>query len=164
MNCQEAEPLLFAERDGVLDSNQRAALDRHYDGCPKCRQRREAVAAAMVEFQQDYSAVAVPGVDAEWRALRVRLETSRRPSARRLLGPLLWLGVPLGAAAALAFAFFGRVPERSQLGNETLAQSATARAEFVEVADQDASPLVYVDNDSGWLVVWAVDGAAQGSG
>lgn len=31
----------------------------------------------------------------------------------------------------------------------------TARAEFVETDDEDASPFVFVDDESGWLIVWA---------
>ena len=32
-----------------------------------------------------------------------------------------------------------------------------AQAEYVEAGNVDASTIVYVDKDSGWLVVWATD-------
>ena len=36
--------------------------------------------------------------------------------------------------------------------------------DFVEAGDTSASTMVYVDKDSGWLVVWATDGEVKGNG
>ena len=41
---------------------------------------------------------------------------------------------------------------------------AKAGADFVEAGDPNASTMVYVDKDSGWLVVWATDVDAQTRG
>ncbi len=45
-----------------------------------------------------------------------------------------------------------------------LAGESFARADFVELTDGSATPLVYVDRESGWLVVWAVEGESTGHG
>ena len=57
--------------------------------------------------------------------------------------------MPLGAAAALA-----AVAVIGPSWTDDDGPQAVARAEFVEVSG-DASSVVYVDDKSGWLVVWA---------
>ena len=42
-------------------------------------------------------------------------------------------------------------------GSEDSLYDNTARADFVEAGDANASTMVYVDKDSGWLVVWATN-------
>ncbi|MEN9403282.1 MAG: hypothetical protein RL091_1985, partial [Verrucomicrobiota bacterium] len=41
---------------------------------------------------------------------------------------------------------------------------AVARAEYVEAGDVNASTMVYVDKESGWLVVWATNVDTKTSG
>jgi hypothetical protein len=57
--------------------------------------------------------------------------------------------LPLGAAAALA-----AVAVVGPSWTDDEGPQAVARAEFVEVSG-NASSVVYVDDKSGWLVVWA---------
>ncbi|MBI2518335.1 MAG: zf-HC2 domain-containing protein [Opitutae bacterium] len=158
MNCRETEALLLAERDGVLTTTQHAELARHVAACPACRQLRADLAEAAAALRADVSGVRVPDAGQEWRVLQGKLPATAGSSAkRRRLAPVIWFGAPLAAAAALAFAYFGLRTEPRHA--EFVAPLAdTARADFVEVADAKASTMVYVDKDSGWLVVWAVDG------
>ena len=160
MNCRDAEPLLFAERDGALTSEERAALAQHVAACPACRRACADLAAANAALRTAAANVAVPDADREWQVLRQRLtaQSPRRVGARRL-APVAWIGLSLAAAAALALAFLGG--HRPFGGNPDAAD--LARAEFVEVKDSSASTMVYVDQESGWLVVWAVpDSSAKG--
>ncbi len=105
----------------------------------------------MDTLRTDAARVTVPDVDAEWRLLHARLNAPRR----RTLAPVTWIGLPLAAAAAVALAFFVTRPAPS-----TVAGAAVASVDYVDVAGRDATPVVYVDNDSGMLVVWAVDNSA----
>jgi hypothetical protein len=160
MNCRSAEPLLLAERDGVLSPAQRAELASHVAACAECRRFRSDLAAAMEAVRAKVQAVPLPDVDAEWRAVQAKINggsaTERSAASRnekRRLAPIVWISAPLAAAAAVALALFVQrpVPAPALSGDGVIA----ARADFVEVADPTATPIVYADKESGWLVVWA---------
>ena len=167
MNCRDIEPLLLAERDGVLTSKQHAELAAHVAGCPACRQARLNYGDAVTFLKTDAANVAVPDADKEWRTIRAQLHgESAKPAKKRPLAPVIWFSAPLAAAAALAFAFFvtrSPVPPTPGLTPQT-SVTEIARADFVEAGDTTASTMVYVDKDSGWLVVWATDSEVKGSG
>ncbi len=178
MNCRETENLLFAERDGTLTTEQRAALGRHVAECSACRHLRADLATAADTWRTATARVKAPDADTEWRKLHARLHGAEvRTPAKRRLAPivfrgenrvrnLLWLAAPLAAAAAVALALFVQTRQANPAGSETTPATAalTARAEYVQVSGADASPMVYLDKESGWLVVWAVDGKAPTSG
>jgi len=161
MNCRAIEPLLLAERDGVLAPNQYAALDQHVADCPACRQMRASISAAMADFQTDAAHVPLPDINNEWQALHARLNGAgtARPEKRRRFAPVIWFGASLATAAAIAFAFL--TPQNATPKAETTTEVASA--EFVEAGNANASTMVYVDKESGWLVVWATDSAAERS-
>src|SRR3954463_16252637 len=115
MNCREAQDQVFAERDGALESTQRAALDSHVAQCATCRRIRDDLAAAFVMWRFEVEKSKVPDAEREWYAVRRRIRggveagtQSGTARSRRNLVP--WLALPLGAAAAAAVAFFV-VPE-----------------------------------------------------
>jgi len=162
MNCRDIEPLLLAERDSVLTSDQHASLERHVAACLSCQQLRARLREALDAYRTDAANVAVPDADAEWLTLRTRLQGAvARPVRPRQRAPVIWFGSSLGAAAALALVFLNG-PRQSP--NSTVAAPMVAQAEFVEAGDNTASTLVYVDKDSGWLVVWAADRAPNTNG
>jgi predicted anti-sigma-YlaC factor YlaD len=157
MNCRDIEPLLLAERDGVLTSKQHAELAEHVAGCPTCRQARLNYGDAVTFLKTDAANVAVPDADQEWRAIRAQLHgESAKPAKKRPLAPVIWFGAPLAAAAAIAIAFLAQDP-RPQTPVSAALAAEIARADFVEAGDTNASTMVYVDKDSGWLVVWATE-------
>lgn len=158
MNCSSIAMLLSAERDGRLAPGELAELERHVAACPACREARAHLAAAATAWRTRTAQVAVPDPAGEWDRLRARVQdaTVRLPRRRRL-APVIWLSLPLAAAAALALIFLlpaGPAPE----------PRAVARAEFVEAGDAGTSTMVFVDKESGWLVVWADEPAAGGRG
>lgn len=149
MNCRDIEPLLLAERDGVLTSEQHAELAKHITACPACRQERLIYGEAVTFLKTDAANVAVPDVEGEWRALRSLLcGEGAKPARKPRLAPLIWFGAPLAAAAALAIAFLVSRPS----------------APPPPADEAPAATIAYVDNDSGWLVVWAADAGTQTSG
>lgn len=160
MKCHDAAPLLSADRDGALTSSQRAELARHLADCAACRQAQAELAAAMSAFQADAARVTVPDADEQWRLLRAQIE-SQTSVPRRRLAPAAWFTLPLAAAAAIAVALFLGRPAPADNVPLALGSGEFARADFVEVTDPGATPLVYTDRESGWLVVWAVEGATE---
>jgi anti-sigma factor RsiW len=156
MNCQDANPLLSAARDGELSESQRAALERHVSGCAACQQVQASWQAAAEALRAEAAQVRVPDAEIEWHRLEARLATPHRETRRRV-APVAWFGLPLAAAAAVAVAFFIGQPARIALNSAGIPDGDYARADFVDVADRDATPVVFLDKESGVLVVWSVD-------
>lgn len=169
MNCRDIEPLLLAERDGVLTPKQHADLATHVAGCPACRRERAIYGEAVTFLKTDAANVVVPDADKEWRTIRAQIQgAAAKPGKKSPLAPVIWFTAPLAAAAALVIAFLSG-PQTPDTESQILLNPAppgaeAARADFVEAGDANASTMVYVDKDSGWLVVWAADGEVKGSG
>lgn len=171
MNCRDSESLILAERDGALTKVQLASLSDHVAACPACHQLRTRVAAALDAYQADVAAIPVPDADEAWRDLQARLHGGESKSSRkRPLAPVIWFTAPLAAAAAIAIAFLVTKPIPSTPSGELAFTpppydpSTIAGADFVEAGDPNASTMVYVDKESGWLVVWATDVDTKTSG
>jgi hypothetical protein len=159
MNCPEAETLLQAERDNALTAEQRAALDRHLAGCDSCRELQGALRLAGETVRAEATNVPVPDADTEWRKLRASLHGAEVPEQpRRRLAPVIWLAAPLAAAAAIALAFIFQSPRP----NAPHGAVALASVDYVEAGRADASTMVYQDQQSGWVVVWASDTKSSG--
>ncbi|HVT71523.1 MAG TPA: zf-HC2 domain-containing protein [Lacunisphaera sp.] len=162
MNCRDVEPLVLAGNDDTLTEVQRAAVAHHVATCPACRRLQAGVAAALSSYRADVAAVTVPEPETEWQRLRPRLPQPR-PAAKRPLAPVVWLGSALAAAAAIAFAFLSPKPRPATPVVFSPDNEVVAEAEFVEAGNINASTMVYLDKESGWLVVWATDDAGAGT-
>lgn len=161
MNCHDSENLILAERDRELTKEQQTTLSSHLTSCPACRDFQANLHRALDSYRTTAGIIPVPDSNEAWRDLQAGLPRGKdKASRKRPLAPIIWYSAPLAAAAAIAFAFvLGRSP--SPAAEFPL---ETARAEFVEAGDTNATTMVYVDKDSGWLVVWATDAGTQGSG
>ena len=173
MNCRDIESLILTERDGTLTEAQLASLSVHVASCPTCAEFRSDLSATISDYKAVAARIKIPDVDEAWLDLRVRLQEEKSNSPRkRPAAPVLWLAVPLAVAAAIALAFFVNRPARpTPTPSAEVAftpppydPSTIAGADFVEAGDPNASTLVYVDKDSGWLVVWATDVDTKTSG
>lgn len=164
MNCHEVKNRLFAGSDGALSSSERAALDSHVAHCADCRRVRDDLGAALTAWRAENDRAPLPDIEREWHAVRrvIRggipagtVATLDRP--RRRLLP--WVAVPVMAAAAAAITFYmGSNVERPEEIEAPARPTApqVARADSIEVPGK-ATTTVYVDDKSGWLVVWASD-------
>lgn len=148
MNCRDIEPLLLAERDGVLTPEQHAALAQHVAGCSTCRESRLIYGEAITFLKTDVANVAVPDIDEEWRAVRAQIRHPVPAAKKRPLAPVIWFGAPLAAAAAIAVAF-------------SVSRPATPA---ISPDEAPVASVAYVDGDSGWLVVWSPEATAKTSG
>jgi predicted anti-sigma-YlaC factor YlaD len=153
MNCREAQDQFFAERDGARAQRDSAAFDEHLNHCTGCQQVRSAYVAGIAHSRAEVAAVAVPDAVRAWQDVRRELRTTRTARSPAF-GWLTWLGAPLAAAAALAVAIFVNPDWRARFGVDA---PIVARAEYVEVPSVNATTMVFVDDKSGWLVVFASD-------
>ncbi|MEZ5413772.1 MAG: zf-HC2 domain-containing protein [Opitutaceae bacterium] len=150
MSCHDTQRLLSQAQDVTLSEQQRDVLARHLAACPVCRQYQAELANAAAVFRQDATAIVAPDIDQEIRAVQARL--SAPPKRRkRSLAPIVWLGAPLAAAAAVVFTFLSNTQSMPMTSPDT----AVTHVDYVITGDPAASTMVYVDQDSGWLVVWA---------
>lgn len=169
MNCREIEPLLFANRDRALAPVEQERLQAHLADCPACRHSQAMLALATDAWRRHDAAVPTPDPTREWQRLRRRLhESDSRAGSPRWRPLLAWSAIPLAAAATLLIVLRGTPPADPGANPTKIAAlpatppatatpPAMASAEYVEAADPGASTLVYVDQKSGWLVVWASD-------
>lgn len=158
MVCRAAQHLIYAERDRALTSDERAGLQAHVSGCGACQRMRDQFGAAMTAWREEAASAVAPDPEKAWqdihRAIRIERDGARRKTR------LPWM-LPLGAAAGLAvyaLAHFGtpdRLPDAIPVAHET-----GAGVEFVDVPAGAAS-MVFVDDESGWVVVWSTPSADQ---
>ena len=166
MNCREAQSQIFAERDGALENSQRVALDGHLTSCGDCRRIRENLTASLTAWRIEVIETPVPDAEREWHAVRRRIRGGAEAGAVRDSRPrrnlFAWVGIPLGAAAALAFGVFVSSPSSSTVQPGERSGSHVARANSVEVPGNNATTMVFVDDKSGVLFVLAADGGKRG--
>lgn len=160
MNCCKAHSLLSTERDGPLEAAAQSALEAHLAACPTCRRVQADLAAGFGGWRAQSAAVSVPDAQQEWWEVRRRMrggestgEAGARPMTKLVW---FWRALPIAAATAIAavlfFPRFAPDDPAADAGGPTL-----ARANSVEVPGQAASTMVFVDEKSGWLIVWAAD-------
>lgn len=158
MNCRQAQDHLFADR-GALENDQRDALDAHVATCPACRRINENLTAALTDWRRAAELAPVPDSEREWHAVRRKIRGGAEAGTTGTIAParrrfLPWLAVPFGAAAAIATALY--VASDPSQASDGATHSHIARADSVE-APGAAQTMVYVDEKSGWLVVYAKD-------
>ena len=159
MTCREAQDRLFSADSGAppAHGSQQAA---HQVGCPRCRSLEAELESALGSWRRTTAATPTPDAEHAWQVLRRRLRENQGhgdASARR--GTLAWLTLPIGAVAA-AVALFMAAPADTTRGGS--AQDVTvASAEAVDAPGEQASTMVFVDEKSGWLIVWASDAAPR---
>jgi predicted anti-sigma-YlaC factor YlaD len=162
VNCHPAEKLLSAERDQTLGADARAELEAHLAECAACRKLRTVLAESATAWRVNTAEARAPDERVEWQRIRRRLngaamDESRRPGWNVFA---VWRGVALAGAAAamlLGFVFGPGLAEQSRG-----ASAAIAATDTVEVAGDATSAVVFVDQKSGWLVVWAAAPADGG--
>lgn len=117
-------------------------------------------------FQNDAAQVIVPDANEVWRELQSRLaQPDTKPLKKRPLAPVIWFGTSLAAAAAaLTLAYLGTFTSGSHPAPLTTPTGQVAQADYVEAGNQNATTMVFSDQESGWLVVWATETDSGSSG
>jgi anti-sigma factor RsiW len=155
MNCHTAQDQLLRAADGGLAATQQTALNAHVESCATCRQYAESLNSLPELLKHDAESVSGPDADQMWNDISARLNTPDEEQAKsRKISPIIWLTAPIAAAATLAFVF---LPQHNDETSPTVAGANIAQVDYVEIEDPDSTAMVYVDKESGWLVVWADD-------
>lgn len=167
MNCRQALSLIATEREAPNEASVCADLESHLAVCGSCRRARSNLAALLGAWRAQASAVNAPDAGREWRELRRRHRGAGEvavPLRGRGHRPFAWLSLTLAAAAAMALALF--LPHTApDPAIKTAFLPAVARVESVDVPGGNTSTMVFVDDQSGWLIVWASDaGGNAGQG
>ena len=155
MKCTECTRLLLSEGGVPPSPGWQYQVAAHVAACPDCRRLQSDLAMMRETWKSDTAQVAIPDANAAWAELRPLLRQPARQTKRRL-APLFWISAPLAAAAAFTFVMLNPV---APTGSESV---LAVHADFVEAGNPAASTMVYVDKDSGWLVVWAADAGSSG--
>ena len=159
MNCREVQSELFAETEVTPANPRRAGVEAHVAHCAACRRVRDDLTAALAAWRSDISKVTVPDAELEWHAVRRRIRGGGgEPSVRSRRSWTSWLGLPLATAAAVVLLM---VAPASRAPRLEIPVGEVARAENIEAPGNDASTMVFVDDKSGWLIVWASDATTQ---
>lgn len=161
MNCHKSHQLLSAERDGFLTADQQISLETHLKDCSRCRKVRPLVAASVESWRDSTASIQMPDVDRAWQDIRRAKRTEGSANSRHYAGALRWIA-PLGIAAGLAVIASVTPRWQNHAQAALVAQQEKAHADYVDVPS-DASSMVYVDDQSGWLVIWS-DGSSEPTG
>jgi|UniRef100_UPI00404B735C hypothetical protein len=159
MTCKATEILLLRDMDNNVSIAERAELEGHLASCPACRSFDSALHAVSSSVCAEIKSIDIPDADQVWSEIQARMDSpSPIPNKQvRLFPSRLWWSVPLAAAAALAFVFITPSSESNATDSNVAVNSERiiTQADYVESGDPNASTMVYVDKESGWLVVWA---------
>jgi hypothetical protein len=155
MKCTECNHLILSEGGVSPSPGWQDEVAAHVAACPDCRRLQANLATMRETWKADTAQVAIPDENLAWEELRPLLSQPTWQTKRRL-APLLWISAPLAAAAALAFVLLN--PAAPAVSESAM----MVRADYVEAGNPAASTMVYVDKDSGWLVVWAADSGSSG--
>jgi len=147
--CRDITDLLIAEPDGALPPAELARIEAHVATCEACRRQRALLAAVPGLLREATTALATPDRDEAWGELRARIRQTDPEQRRTAPRARYYAWGVAAAAAALTFAVLVTLR-----WSDTPANALVAQAEFVQ-SDGSGSTLVYVDQESGWLIVWA---------
>lgn len=154
MNCHTVQEHLTRAVDDDQSASLQTSITAHVESCAVCRQFAANLDELPPLIRTEVESISVPSADEMWREVSAQLNAPDKP---RKVAPLIWITAPLAAAAALVFTF---LPQQNQETDPVIADHSTVQVNYVEVADPDSTAMVYVDKESGWLVVWADDPSA----
>jgi hypothetical protein len=124
MRCKDAQKLFDSYLDGELSPSLAAELGAHQLHCPRCRRELALLEVTGHILGSDPEVASLSDDFAE----RLLACLEQRPKHRRLkrVQRLLYIGVPLAAAAVIALAFVGVFnPETRVAGKEEFRDSAS---------------------------------------
>ena len=157
MNCHKTRHDIFAERDGLLGTAERGALAEHLEQCPACRTMRNDFTATIEAWRASPERVTLPDANLEWQKVRREIQHGTRSNGSSWRSPVTWFALPLAAAAALAVVLFVPSPFSPETGDRVSSVAATAGGSDGSAAAEPASTVVFVDDKTGWVFVWADD-------
>jgi anti-sigma-K factor RskA len=160
MNCRHAEKALSRHLDGELPAEQVAHLEQHLASCAACRETA-AIWQGYGDSLRAGQPSGIPDPTLAWHDIRRAIRTREDPAAKVQGRP--WWAKPLPWAAATTTVALVAIGYLLQFSPETRLTGGGA-VEYVDTDLPGASTIVYVDDESGWNIVWVVElGSDSGS-
>lgn len=155
MNCHSAQDQLLRAADGGLSAQQKNALTAHIESCAECGHFAESLDTIPSLLHRESESVPVPNAHDLWSEISSQLNSPEEQTNKpRKIAPIIWITAPIAAAATLLLAF---LPLRQNDIVPVTTENNIVQVNYVEIEDPDSTAMVYVDKESGWLVVWADD-------
>lgn len=158
MNCKQAQEWISREMDGELHTVDQIVLEKHLMQCPACKKVKEHWMSASQLLKQTAD-VKIPDATDVWAEIRSQIEKEKLTS-RNTLFPFPALLKWTSAAAAIIAVTLGirfMTPEPAEIF------AFQNEVEFVETDLSDSSPVVYIDEESGWAIVWILQSLDEGT-
>lgn len=146
--------------DGECTPEESAQLDARLQEDPQAARKLEELTRQQTAWQAMPPVLEETEVEADWDALKKKILTGEVPSPQRpQVNWLAWSHYWKWGAAAAVFALASIVffLPRSEAPNA----SAYNVVEAVETDLEGAPPIIYLDKQSGWTVVWVDEAAAS---
>lgn len=146
--------------DGELSAEEAQAVNtllRNDTEASQYRAQIEAMRKALAA-----SAPPIPDLDQEWRSLEEKLKSNSdanedKPEPVKAIVFPIWAS---GLAAVLAVGLFFAAYMKSPTTSGPLEVAQQEPIELIETTIENASPVIYVDETSGWTVVWVSEDSA----
>lgn len=156
MNCRQAEIALSRHLDGELSAREMTRLEAHLSACPDCR-RTASEWSEIGSALRAAGPARTPDPARAWQSIHRTIRQDDGTTVPAVIRPrwrttLPWAGLAAAAVLALAILFVPGGP-----GSEPSPFSSSI--EFVETDLPGASTVVYLDDESGWTIVWVVEPA-----
>ncbi len=153
MNCLKAEKWLSQKLDGELSLSRVEQLGRHLETCERCRSLDRVWSGIAIE-----PAETAPSAEQMWQDVQrdIRIAPSGRNKSAFLAGwqpAWSFAAVAVLMVAVLAGLLFNPFQNSSNLATAFPGNNV----EFLETGLPGASSVVYVDEDTGWTVIWVVE-------
>ena len=168
----QARPLLFNRKLTTMNKSDIRKIEAWFDGEATPEESRqvesllkaepqapafpEELAASRKFLQNAHESTSQPP---EWREVKQRAGHYRDNPARKVVS------FPRAMAAAAAIVLIGMalwIPMRKAGMQSAPAVSLYESVDFVETDLEGATPVVYLDQPSGWTVVWVVEEPVDG--
>jgi anti-sigma factor RsiW len=146
---------LAAYFDGELDEGAAREVEASLQNDAAGRAFLEGLQAQRTDLSKMQAATESEDAEAAWAALESQLEEQTQPSSWLLRFPFLSGALAAAAVLVLTATIILQLP--LQTPTEVDDPTLTARVEYIETDIEDATPVVFLDEPSGWTVVWVIN-------
>jgi len=153
MNCSQAEKALSRHLDGELLAGEVASLEKHLSSCSACRETAAEWGGYGSALRAD-APNEIPDPTKAWHDIRRSLRNRESPIPTTNARP--WWARPLPWAGAVVTVALFTVGYFLQLSPSPGFPYGSA-VEFVDTDLPGASTVVYVDEETGWNIVWVLE-------
>lgn len=167
MKREDAELLLSRALDGEASVDEQAALELYLSQNPEAADLKTAWESISVLLNEESDSVDCPSVEDAWQDIAGRIEVEEQGSEENVavsntptvipFPRWVWGGAAAAAIVVLASLGLLNLPQASSEGEQVASSESLIEVEYIDTEIEDATPVVYVDEESGWTVVWVME-------